>query len=320
MTAHVPWRLCVAAFRRAQRMQAVGAPGRACAGAGLRQAPRPQRLHALRPPPWLLAQMPLLHGERVRERLPLVCRQPGGPLTLGATLARRLWLLRRRCARTQVRVLCRHRRGELGSTLPLPRPDSFRSTLCLLCRAALGLLDVVNQVGPTGKERKKRRGKKKRRKEGVPEKTKSSQAFLPRSSFPSLILLPPSLRATGGHQHRELRARVGLCASEFVRGPSSAANRAQRPRRACCAGVEVGAAVCLKARLSARGSPASVRAARMANQNAATLRLMSDLREMQKDAPEVRAVRVQSLRLRATAAAQTIATRACRGHMCLPAA
>ena len=58
----------------------------------------------------------------------------------------------------------------------------------------------------------------------------------------------------------------------------------------------------------------------MANQNAATLRLMSDLREMQKDAPEVRAVRGHSLRLRATAAAQTIATRACRGHMCLPAA
>ena len=176
MTAHVPWRLCVAAFRRAQRMQAVGAPGRACAGAGLRQAPRPQRLHALRPPPWLLAQMPLLHGERVRERLPLVCRQPGGPLTLGATLARRLWLLRRRCARTQVRVLCRHRRGELGSTLPLPRPDRFRSTLCLLCLAPLGLLDM-STGRPNRKREKKKEGKKEKEKGRSSRKNKIKEGL-----------------------------------------------------------------------------------------------------------------------------------------------
>ena len=236
MTAHVPWRLCVAAFRRAQRMQAVGAPGRACAGAGLRQAPRPQRLHALRPPPWLLAQMPLLHGERVRERLPLVCRQPGGPLTLGATLARRLWLLRRRCARTQVRVLCRHRRGELGSTLPLPRPDSFRSTLCLLCRAALGLLDVVNQVGPSEKREKKGGEKRKGERKEFPKKQNQVRPscrvapFLPSSSSLHRCV-PPEGTSTASCVRVWGCARPSLCAGLVARptgrsGPDALAARA----------------------------------------------------------------------------------------------
>ena len=161
---------------------------------------------------------------------------PAGPLTLGATLARRLWLLRRRCARTQVRVLCRHRRGELGSTLPLPRPDSFRSTLCLLCRAALGLLDVVNQVGPSEKREKKGGEKRKGERKEFPKKQNQGRPscrvapFLPSSSSLHRCV-PPEGTSTASCVRVWGCARPSLCAGLVARptgrsGPDALAARA----------------------------------------------------------------------------------------------